>query len=55
MLMAVEHNVRWTLRQIAQTDQGRQRLRDGRLKLVGGFYEITTGRVHWLTDGAPVT
>jgi carbonic anhydrase len=53
MLMAVEHNVRWTLRQIAQTEQGRQRLRDGRLRLVGGFYEITTGRVHWLTDGAP--
>lgn len=50
MLMAVEHNVRWTLRQIAQTEQGSQRLRDGRLKLVGGLYEITTGRVHWLTD-----
>ena len=51
MLMAVEHNVRWTLRQIAATEQGRQRLRDGRLKLVGGIYEISTGRVHWLTDG----
>jgi carbonic anhydrase len=55
MLMAVEHNVRWTLRQIAQTEQGRQRLRDGRLKLVGGIYEITTGRVHWMTDGTSVT
>ena len=55
MLMAVEHNVRWTLRQIAQTEQGRQRLREGRLKLVGGLYEITTGRVHWLTDGPTVT
>ena len=55
MLMAVEHNVRWTLRQIARTEQGRQRLRDGRLKLVGGIYEITTGRVHWMTDGASVT
>lgn len=55
MLMAVEHNVRWTLRQIARTDQGRERLRDGRLKLVGGFYDITTGRVHWLTAGATVT
>ena len=55
MLMAVEHNVRWTLRQIAQTEQGRQRLHDGRLKLVGGIYEITTGRVHWLTDGASGT
>ena len=55
MLMAVEHNVRWTLRQIAQTEQGRQRLREGQLKLVGGIYEIATGRVHWLTDGAPVT
>jgi carbonic anhydrase len=51
MLMAVEHNVRWTLRQIAATEQGRQRLLDGRLKLVGGIYEISTGRVHWLTDG----
>jgi carbonic anhydrase len=55
MLMAVEHNVRWTLHQIAQTEQGRQRLLDGRLKLVGGIYEITTGRVHWLTDGASGT
>jgi carbonic anhydrase len=50
MVMAVEHNVRWTLRQIAQTEQGRQRLADGRLKLVGGIFEITTGRVHWMTD-----
>jgi len=55
MLMAVEHNVRWTLRQIGQTEQGRQRLRDGRLKIVGGIYEITTGRVHWMTDAASVT
>jgi carbonic anhydrase len=54
MLMAVEHNVRWTLRQIAQTEEGRQRLRDGRLKLVGGLYEITTGRVHWMTEAASV-
>jgi carbonic anhydrase len=53
MLMAVEHNVRWTLRQIAETEQGRQRLRDGRLKLVGGIYEITTGRVHWMTEDVP--
>lgn len=52
MLMAVEHNVRWTLRRIAETEQGRQRLRDGRLKLVGGLYEITSGRVHWMTDAA---
>ena len=52
MAMAVEHNVRWTLQQIGQTEQGRERLRDGRLKLVGGLYEITTGRVHWMTDGA---
>ena len=55
MLMAVEHNVRWTLRQIAQTEQGRKRLRDGRLKLVGGIYEITTGRVHWMTDAPSIT
>jgi carbonic anhydrase len=55
MLMAVEYNVRWTLRQIAETEQGSQRLRDGRLKLVGGLYEITSGRVHWLTDSSPVT
>lgn len=55
MLMAVEYNVRWTLRQIAETEQGRQRLRDGRLKLVGGIYEISTGRVHWMTDGASGT
>src|SRR5262245_56414611 len=48
-------NVRWTFHQVAQTEQGRQRLRDGRLELVGGIHEITTGRVHWLTDGASRT
>jgi carbonic anhydrase len=51
-VMAVEHNVRWTLRQIAATEQGRERLRDGRLKLVGGIYEISSGRVHWMTEVA---
>ena len=55
MVMAVEHNVRWTLRQIAGTKDGRQRLRDGRLKLVGGVYDIATGRVHWLSDAESFT
>ncbi len=50
MVLGVEHNVRWTLRQIAATPEGKARLDDGRLKLVGAIYDMPTGRVHWLDD-----
>jgi carbonic anhydrase len=45
---AVEHNVRWTVRQIAESPEGRARLAEGDVRLVGAVYEIATGRVRIL-------
>ncbi len=47
--MAVEANVRWTIRQIIESPEGRARLAEGRMKIVGAIYEITSGRVRFLT------
>src|SRR4051794_6137977 len=40
---AVEDNVRWTVRQIVDSPEGRARVAEGRLKIVGAIYEIETG------------
>jgi carbonic anhydrase len=45
---AVESNVRWTVRQIVQSPEGRARIAEGRMKIVGAVYEIETGRVRVL-------
>src|SRR4029453_3166927 len=45
---AVEANVRWTMRQILETPEGRERQAEGRVQLVGAIYEIETGRVRFL-------
>jgi len=45
---AVEDNVSWSMRQILETPEGRQRQAEGLLKLVGAVYEIETGRVRFL-------
>ena len=45
---AVEANVRWSMRQILETPEGRERQAEGLLKLVGAIYEIDTGRVRFL-------
>ncbi len=45
---AVEANVRWTMRQIAEAPEGRAALAAGRIRLVGGVYEIESGRVRFL-------
>ena len=42
---AVEANMRWTIRQLSETPEGRARLAEGRMKLVGAVFEIATGRV----------
>ena len=42
---AVEANVRWSIRQILETPEGRARATEGRLKLVGAVCEIATGQV----------
>jgi carbonic anhydrase len=50
---AVEMNVRWTLRAILDSPEGRARQAEGRVKFVGAIYEIETGRVRFL-DAAHV-
>ncbi len=45
---AVEANVRWTMRQILDTPEGRARQAEGRMKLVGAVCDIMTGRVRLL-------
>jgi carbonic anhydrase len=44
----VEANVRWSMRQIMDTPEARARAAEGVIKLVGGVYELTTGRVRFL-------
>ena len=45
---AVEANVRWTVRQIAESPEGRTRVAEGVMRLVGAIYDIRTGRVRLL-------
>jgi carbonic anhydrase len=45
---AVEANVRWSMRQLFETPEGRARLAEGVLKLVGAIYQLKTGRVRFL-------
>jgi len=48
LAQAVEANVRWTVAQLLDTPEGRARLAEGRMKLVGAVYEIATGLVRFL-------
>jgi carbonic anhydrase len=48
LAQAVEANVRWSMRQIFETPEGRERVAEGSMKLVGAVYEIETGRVRFL-------
>jgi len=48
LAQAVEANVRWTMRQILESPEGRERQAEGRVKLVGAIYEIETGLVRFL-------
>jgi carbonic anhydrase len=45
---AVEANVRWSMRQIAESPEGRARAAEGVYMLVGAIFEIATGRVRLL-------
>jgi carbonic anhydrase len=49
---AVEANVRWTVRRVLESPEGRVRVAEGRAKIVGAIYEIETGRVR-LLDADP--
>ena len=42
---AVQANVRYTMKQIHDSPEGKVRLKDGRVKLVGAMYGLRTGRV----------
>ena len=45
---AVEANVRWSIKQVRDTPEGKARLEEGVIKLVGAVYELETGRVRFL-------
>jgi carbonic anhydrase len=45
---AVEANVRWTMRQILDSPEGRERMAEGRMKVVGAVCDIATKRVRLL-------
>lgn len=45
---AVEANVRWTIRQVLDTPEGRARTARGDIRLVGAVYALDSGRVRFL-------
>ena len=45
---AVEANVHWSMRQLLDTPEGRARMAEGVMQLVGAIYELRTGRVRFL-------
>ncbi len=45
---AVEANVRWSMKQLLDTPEGKARQKEGVLKLAGAIYELKTGRVRFL-------
>ena len=48
LAQAVEANVRWSMRQILESPEGRWRQSEGRIQLVGAIYEIETGCIRFL-------
>ena len=48
LAQAVEANVRWTLAQILESPEGKARMAEGRMEIVGAIYELATGRVRFL-------
>jgi carbonic anhydrase len=45
---AIEANVRWSLHQILESPEGRARLAEGTIKLIGAVADISTGVVRFL-------
>ena len=45
---AVEANVRWSMRQMLETEEVQGRLEEARSRLVGAVYELATGHVRFL-------
>jgi carbonic anhydrase len=50
MQAAVEANVRWSMRQVLDSPEGKARRAEGVVKFVGAVYELTTGRVRFLAE-----
>ena len=48
MRAAVEANVRWSMHQLLETPEVKARLVEGTMKLVGGVFELESGRVRFL-------
>jgi carbonic anhydrase len=48
MRNAVEANVRWSMHQLLETPEVKDRMVEGTMKLVGGVYELESGRVRFL-------
>ncbi len=46
---AVEANVRWSMRQIAESPEGKKALEEKRFEIVGGVYQLETGTVRFLS------
>ena len=45
---AVEANVRWTVHQLLESPEGKARAAEGKVRLVGAVYEMTSGVVRFL-------
>jgi carbonic anhydrase len=45
---AVEANVRWSMRQILESPEGRAQAAEGTTKLAGAIYDIETGKVRFV-------
>jgi carbonic anhydrase len=45
---AVEANVRWSMHQLLDTPEGKARMAEGIVKLVGAVYQLNTGSVRFL-------
>ena len=45
---AVKANVRWSMHQLRDTPEGKARMAEGIVKLVGAVYELKTGRVRFI-------
>jgi len=48
MSCAVEANVRWSMRQVIESPEGRARMAEGHFKVVGAVCDITSGQVRLL-------
>jgi carbonic anhydrase len=48
LAQAVEANVRWSIREILELPEARERVEKGKVKLLGAVYEIETGCVRFL-------